>query len=72
MSSQGFKKAQKAERSSGKNDLWIAPSHSLKWPSPKIGWEVRPNEPSRTNKFLELADVALNKFSPPIKKRRSA
>jgi len=73
MSSQGFKKAKNSERPSRKNDLWIAPSHSLKWPPPKIGWELRPNESSRSNKFLELADIALNKrFIPPLKKRRVA
>ena len=72
MSSQDFKKARNGERPPRKNDLWIAPSHSLKWPPPKIGWEVRPNEQARSNKFLELADIALNKFSPAPKKRRSA
>jgi len=73
MSSQGLKKARKSERPSVKNDLWIAPSHSLKWPPPKIGWERRPNEPPRSNKILELADIALNKRSLPTpKKRRSA
>jgi hypothetical protein len=72
MSSQGFKKAKNGERSPRKNDLWIAPSHSLKWPPPKIGWEQRPNESSRSNKFLELADIALKKLSPAPKKRRSA
>jgi hypothetical protein len=74
MSSQGSKKARNSERRPiQKNDLWIAPSHSLKWPPPKIGWEMRPNEPPRSNKFLELADIVLNKRSiPPSKKRRSA
>jgi hypothetical protein len=72
MSSQGFKKARNGERSSPKNGLWIAPSHSLKSPPPKVGWELGPGEPPRSNKFLELADIALNKFSPAPKKRRSA
>jgi hypothetical protein len=72
MSSQGFKKARSGERPSRKNDLWIAPSHSLKWPPPKIGWELRPNESPKNNKFLELADIALSKSSPAPKKRRSA
>jgi hypothetical protein len=71
MSSQGFKKAKKSERSS-KNGLWIAPSHSLKWPPPKVGWELGPGEQPRSNKFLELADIALSKSFPAPKKRRSA
>jgi hypothetical protein len=75
MSSPGFKKA-KNERSSPKNGLWIAPSHSLKSPPPKVGWELGPNESPRSNKFLELADIALRKNLPSIpsipKKRRSA
>jgi hypothetical protein len=72
MSSQGFKKARNGERHSPKNGLWIAPSHSLKWPPPKVGWELGPNESPRSNKFLELADIALSKISPASKKRRSA
>jgi len=72
MSSPGFKKAKNGERSSPKNGLWIAPSHSLKSPPPKVGWELGPNESPRSNKFLELADVALSKFSPALKKRKSA
>jgi hypothetical protein len=72
MSSQGFKKAKNSERPSRKNDLWIAPSHSLKSLPPKIGWELRPNESPRSNKFLELADIALSKSSPAPKKRRIA
>jgi len=73
MPSPGFKKARNGERPSPKNDLWIAPSHSLKWPPPKIGWELRPNESPRNNKFLELADIALSKSPlPTSKKRRSA
>jgi hypothetical protein len=72
MSSQGFKKAKNGERPPRKSDLWIAPSHSLKWPPPKIGWEMRPNEPPRSNKYLELADIALRKHSPAPKKRRVA
>ena len=72
MSSQGLKKARNGERPAAKNGLWIAPSHSLKWPAPKIGWDLSPGESPRSNKFLELADIALTKFSPAPKKRRSA
>jgi len=56
-----------------RGDLWIAPSHSLKWPPPKIGWELRRGEPLESNKFLELADFALGLKQPEKhKKKRTA
>jgi hypothetical protein len=36
------KKAKNGKSDHSKNDLWIAPSHSLKGPPPKIGWEIQP------------------------------
>jgi hypothetical protein len=67
------KKAKNGKNDHSKNDLWIAPSHSLKWPPPKIGWEIQPGEPSPGNKFLELADIALGVEIPhPQRKKRSA
>lgn len=44
---------------SSKNDLWLASSFSFKRQRPENAWDLLRGEPSQTNKFLELADVAL-------------
>jgi hypothetical protein len=65
--------AKKAKSAYSNNQLWIAPSHSLKERAPKIGWGARRDEPSQSNRFLELADIALGLKKPhPQKKRRAA
>jgi len=72
MSSQGVKKAKTSKRSSPKDELWIAPSHSLKWAAPKVGWELRPGESSPSSRFLELSDIALGAKRPEPKKVKAA
>jgi len=68
-----MKKANKYDRAYSKDDMWIAESHSLKWPAPKRGWELRSGESARSNRFLELADVALGvKAAETYRKRKSA
>jgi hypothetical protein len=66
------KKAKDRKSTYSKNDLWIAPWHSLKGPAPKIGWEVRSTEPSQSNKFLEMADIALGLKKPHAHKKKRA
>jgi hypothetical protein len=64
------KKAKTGKHAYPSDELWIAMSHSLKWPPPKIGWELRPSDSVGSNRFLELADVALgHKTSRTHKKR---
>jgi hypothetical protein len=36
-----MKKAKKDNRAYSKDEMWIAQSHSLKWPAPKLDWELR-------------------------------
>jgi hypothetical protein len=53
-------------------DLWIAPSHSLKWRAPKTDWELRPGEAPPSNRFLELADIALGLKAAKVRKKKRA
>jgi hypothetical protein len=53
------KKAKDAKRAYSKNDLWIAPANTFKRTGLQSDWKLRRPEPSESNRFLELADVAL-------------
>jgi hypothetical protein len=66
------KKAKDGKSAYSNNELWIAPSHSLKERAPKIGWGARRDEPSQSNRYLELADIALGLKKPPMHKKRRA
>jgi hypothetical protein len=53
-------------------DLWIAPRYSLKGPRVESAWENRLVEPPSTNRFLELADIALGFKNPERRKSKAA
>ena len=53
------------------SDLWIAPRYSLKGPAGERAWENRPGGIPSTNKFLELADIALGVKKPAPKKKKA-
>ena len=55
-----------------KDDLWISPSHSLKSSARKNDWEMNQGKPAESNRFLELADIALGLKNREVpKKKRS-
>jgi hypothetical protein len=55
------------------SELWIAPRYSLKGPAGERAWENRPGGVPTSNKFLELADIALGlKKSAKLKKKAAA
>ena len=64
------KKKTDADQSAG--DLWVAPRYSLKGPNSERAYENRPGELPTSNRFLELADVALGLKKPAKKKRAAA
>jgi hypothetical protein len=67
------KKVKDGKNGYSKTDLWIAPSHSLKGPARRIGWELPRNVQSESNRFLKLADIALGvKNSVAPKKKYAA
>lgn len=65
------KKAKDTKKIYRKNDLWIAPVNSFKRTASLGDWKLRRVEPSESNRFLELADVALG-LSKPVRPRRKA
>jgi hypothetical protein len=42
-----------------KDELWIAPTLSFKKPTLQSDWKLERSEPEESNRFLELADIAL-------------
>ena len=63
-----------AEAKNGKNayrkdDLWISPSFSLKRRTRHSDWEIVRIRTTESNRFLELADIALSLELPQKKKR---
>lgn len=54
-----------------KGDLWIAPCLSLT-PKPKRDWKHGRGEPNKSNRYLELADVALGLAPVKHKTKRNA
>jgi len=65
------KKAKDGKSTFCKDDLWIAPSYSLKRPKRESGWEILRDEPPQS-KFLELADIALGFKEPRTHKKKRA
>jgi hypothetical protein len=66
-----------AKKANGKNtyrkgDLWIASSSSLKPKAHQSDWKLRGSEPSESNKYLELADIAFGLAPTKHKTKRSA
>jgi hypothetical protein len=53
----------------GSDGLWISERYSLKGPAGERAWENRSGGPPSSNKFLELADVALGVKKPEPKKK---
>jgi len=52
--------------------VWIASRHTLKGASGKRSW-VRPSEsPPSTNRFLDLADIALREKEKVPKRRKNS
>jgi hypothetical protein len=66
------KKAKKGKNAYSRDDLWIAPSYSLKRPKREGGWEIPRGESSPTSRFLELADIALGFQKPKTSKKKRA
>ena len=64
------KKARTGEAKYRKEELWIAPSLSLKQPQRQGDWKLQRVEAAECNRFLALADVALG-LGPKPKMRRA-
>jgi hypothetical protein len=62
----------KKSKSEDQNDLWIAPRFSLKGPNGDRAYENRPGGLPTSNRFLELADIALGHKKPAKKKKALA
>jgi hypothetical protein len=66
------KKSKDGKKAYSKDDLWIAPSFSFKRTALQSDWKLRQAEPSESNRFLELADVALGLSRTERRKRKAA
>jgi hypothetical protein len=65
------KKAKDGKKASSKDDLWIAPSLSFKRTVIQSDWKLQRLEPSESNRFLELADIALGVRTTERRKRKA-
>ena len=61
------KKAEDGKNTYHKGDLWIAPSLSFKQKGHQSDWSLQRGEPGESNKYLQLADIALG--LAPVKHR---
>lgn len=66
------KKARNGKNTYRKGDLWIAPSSSLGPKTYQSDWKLSRGEPEGSNKYLQLADVALGLAPAKHKMKRSA
>jgi len=66
------KKAGDSKKAYRKGDLWIAPSFSFKRRVIQSDWNRRRLEPTESNRFLDLADIALGLSTPERRKRKMA
>jgi hypothetical protein len=66
------KKARDGKKTYSKDDLWIAPRLSFKRNVVQGDWKLSRTEPSESNRFLELADVALGLRTTERRKRKAA
>ena len=55
-----------------KDDLWIAPSLSLKTKNYQSDWKLQRSELGENNRYLQLADIALGRAPINYKTKRSA
>ena len=62
----------KKSKSEDQNDLWIAQRFSLKGPNGDRAYENRPGGLPTSNRFLELADIALGHKKSAKKKKALA
>jgi hypothetical protein len=65
------KKANDSKKTYSKADLWIAPRLSFKRNVVQGDWKLSRTEPSESNRFLELADVALGLRTTERRKRKA-
>ena len=54
-----------------RGDLWIAPAFSFKRTVLQSDWKPHGVEPSESNRFLELADIALGLSTTERRKRKA-
>jgi len=54
-----IKQGKKAKKAYSKNDLWIAPANTFKRTGLQSDWKLHRPDATESNRFLELADVAL-------------
>jgi len=66
------KKARDSKKTYSKDDLWIAPRLSFKRNVVQSDWKLSRAEASESNKFLELADIALGLRTTEKWKRKTA
>jgi hypothetical protein len=66
------KKARNAKSTYRKGDLWIAPSLSLTPRMHQSDWKLGRGGRDESNRYLELADVALGLAPAKHKMKRSA
>jgi len=65
------KKTKDSKKTYSKDDLWIAPRLSFKRNVVQGDWKLSRTEPSESNRFLELADVALGLRTSERRKRKA-
>lgn len=66
------KNAQNRKSTYHKNDLWIAPSLSFKAKNYQGDWKLKRVELDDSNRYLQLADIALGLAPVKYKTKRSA
>jgi hypothetical protein len=54
-----------------KSELWVAPTFSLKQTPRQSDWNLPVVKPTESNRFLELADVALGLDREKLKNKRA-
>jgi hypothetical protein len=64
-------KAKKKQAEPGAGELWVAPRYSLKGPNGEHSYENPPGGVPTTNRFLELADIALGLKKTAQKKKKT-
>jgi hypothetical protein len=66
------KKARNGKAKYRRGDLWIAPSSSLKRTAHQSDWKLQRGGLDESNKYMELADIALGLAPSKHKTKRSA
>jgi hypothetical protein len=64
------KKAKDSEKTYSKDELWIAPRLNFKRNVIQSDWKLSRTEPSESNRFLELADIAFGLRTTERRKRK--